>query len=167
MIQYSLKCREGHGFDSWFQSADAFDKLKASGHLACAICGSGHVEKAIMAPRVTSARKKAALPAAESAAKLPAPMESTPMGSARGAKLPEAKMPDPKMQEALAAVKREVEANSDYVGTKFVAEARAMHLGDAPERSIYGEAKVEEAKALIEDGVPVVPLPFTPTRKTN
>ena len=50
---------------------------------------------------------------------------------------------------------------------QFAREARAMHLGDAPERAIYGEAKPDEAKALIEDGIPVAPLPFRPGRKSN
>ncbi|MFM2391028.1 MAG: hypothetical protein RLZZ437_2583 [Pseudomonadota bacterium] len=70
-------------------------------------------------------------------------------------------------EQALAALRAKVEAESEYVGLNFATEARAIHAGDAPERAIYGEAKFEEAKALIEDGVPVAPLPFTPTRKAN
>lgn len=71
------------------------------------------------------------------------------------------------MQKALGDLRRKVEENSDYVGKDFASEARAMHLGDAPERAIHGEAKPEEAKALIEEGIPVVPLPFGRSRKTN
>jgi hypothetical protein len=67
----------------------------------------------------------------------------------------------------MAALKAQIEANSEYVGVNFVAEARKMHAGSAPERSIYGEAKPEEARKLIEEGVPVAPLPFLPKRKTN
>jgi hypothetical protein len=67
----------------------------------------------------------------------------------------------------IEALRKKIESQSDYVGTNFAREARAMHLGDAPERSIYGEAKPEEAKSLIEDGVPIIPLPFAPKRKTN
>jgi len=70
-------------------------------------------------------------------------------------------------EAALAALRAEVEAKSEYVGMNFVAEARAMHEGDAPERSIYGEAKPEEAIKLLEEGVPVAPLPFMPARKVN
>lgn len=70
-------------------------------------------------------------------------------------------------EAALAELRTKVEAGSEYVGMNFVAEARAMHAGDAPERSIYGEARADEARALIEDGVPVAPLPFLPTRKVN
>lgn len=67
----------------------------------------------------------------------------------------------------LAKLRDHVEQNSDYVGLNFAAEARAMHDGDKEARSIYGEAKPEEAKALIEEGVPVAPLPFVPRAKTN
>jgi hypothetical protein len=150
MIQYSLKCGNGHSFDSWFQSAEAFDTLKSGGHLMCQHCGDGDVQKAIMTPRVATARKKAAAP------------ESVPSQTGTVAA-----QPDAKMQEMLAEMKQHVEANSTYVGGTFADEARKQHLGDAPERPIYGEAKPEDAKALLEDGVPVLPLPFTPTRKTN
>jgi hypothetical protein len=67
----------------------------------------------------------------------------------------------------LQALRAEVEANSDYVGRDFVREARAMHLGETPERAIHGEARLDEAKALLEEGVPVMPLPFIPKIKTN
>ena len=80
---------------------------------------------------------------------------------------PARKTPTPEMREKLAALRAEIEANTDYVGDRFAAEARAMYLGDIPDRPIHGEAKLEEAKALIEDGIPVLPLPFLPTRKAN
>ncbi len=152
MIQYALKCVEGHTFDSWFQSAEAFDKLAAAGLVTCAVCGCSQVEKAIMTPRVRPARKAAPKPDAT------APAGSDDISLAT---------PAPEIEKALAELRRKVEENSDYVGKDFASEARKMHLGDAPERSIYGEAKPDEAKALIEDGVPVAPLPFVPSRKTN
>lgn len=73
----------------------------------------------------------------------------------------------PPEDHPLAKLRREVEAKSDYVGTRFAAEARKMHDGDAPARPIHGEARIDEARALIEDGVPVLPLPFLPTRRVN
>lgn len=155
MIQYALKCDQGHSFESWFQSSAAFEKLRGAGHVTCAFCGSADVQKAIMAPRVTASRDK---PATESKGR------DTPV-PARGAQL--ATMPDADMRRMMDKMRAHVEENSDYVGDRFASEARAMHLGDAPERSIYGEARADEAKSLIEDGVPVMPLPFTPTRKTN
>lgn len=68
---------------------------------------------------------------------------------------------------ALTAMRHEVESKSEYVGMNFVTEARAIHDGIKPERAIYGEARVDEARKLMEDGVPVAPLPFLPKRKTN
>jgi len=159
MIKYPLKWHDGHQFESWFQSARAYDALKSSGHLSCASCGSGAVEKAIMAPRVSSGRAKTEAQAPDSAdtsVPVAAPDAATPM----------AQMPA-EMRKALQDFKQKVEAQSDYVGPKFAEQARAMHLGDAPERAIYGEANAAEAKALIDDGVPVMPLPFLPTKKAN
>lgn len=142
MIQYTLKCVEGHQFDSWFQSASAFDKLKASGHVACAMCGSSKIEKALMAPRVSTAEASDASP--------------QPLTKEKSSE-----------EKALAALRAHVEQNSDYVGQDFAKEARAMYLGDVDARPIWGEARGDEAKKLIDDGVPVAPLPFTPTRKTS
>lgn len=151
MIQYALKCSNGHSFDSWFQSAAAFDKLSAAGMVTCAVCGCNKVEKAIMTPRVRPAREAAPEPAPTPAAPDPISMSTT----------------SPDIEKVLADLRRKVEENSDYVGQDFAREARKIHLGDAPERAIYGEAKPEEARALVEDGVPVAPLPFVPSRKTN
>jgi len=150
MIQYALKCADGHTFDSWFQSAGAFDKLLAGGMLSCGVCGHSDIEKAIMTPRVRPARNATAA------------MPATPASPVRP-------LADPGnvQEQALAELRRNVEENSDYVGVDFATEARAMHNGESPERAIYGEAKVGEARALIEEGVPVVPLPFRPQRKVN
>ena len=140
MIRYALRCAEGHDFDSWFANAAAFDDLKARGLLACAVCGGAGVEKALMAPRVAHGEPAAATD-------LRAPLSPA--------------------EEAMARMRAEVEAKSEYVGVNFVTEARAMHEGSSPERAIYGEAKLDEARKLLEDGVPVAPLPFLPARKTN
>lgn len=74
----------------------------------------------------------------------------------------------PKQNEAaIAALREQVESNSDYVGDTFAKQARDMHDGITPERSIYGQANLAEAKKLVDDGIPVVPLPFMPRKKTN
>ncbi len=141
MIRFRLKCAQDHGFDSWFQSGSAFEVLQGAGHVTCPICGSAQVDKALMAPSVT----------------VKAEAEARPL----------LKEPMTEMEQALAALRRQVEENSDYVGMNFVTEARRIHSGEAPERAIYGEARLEEARKLLEDGVPVAPLPFLPARKTN
>ncbi|MCF6234382.1 MAG: DUF1178 family protein [Rhodobacteraceae bacterium] len=150
MIQYTLKCADGHTFDSWFQSAAAYDKLVSNGLLSCAICDNGQIQKAIMTPRVRTGRKKAPVPAVSEAASAVSLSEPASLA-----------------EQAMAELRKKVEENSDYVGTDFASEARAMYDGDVPLRSIYGEARADEAKQLIEDGVPVAPLPFIPARKTN
>jgi len=139
MIQFALKCDKDHQFESWFASSAAFEKLQNSHMITCAVCGSSNVQKAVMAPRVSTAKAK-----------------QTPLSAPANA-----------AEQAMSELKRKIEANSDYVGNNFATEARAMHDGSAPERSIYGEAKPEEARKLIEDGIPVLPLPFMPGRKSN
>lgn len=148
MIRYSLKCDAGHGFDSWFQNAAAFSALGAAGQLACPVCGSVRVEKDLMAPAVRPARKVAE----------GVPDQKSPLPLSE---------PASELEAAIAALRRQIEENSDYVGMNFAAEARAIHAGDAPERAIHGEARPEEARAMIEEGLPVAPLPFLPARKVN
>lgn len=153
MIHYTLRCDRGHSFDSWFKSSDAFDALVAAGHVTCALCGSDDVSKAMMAPRVCTARKTA--PHAAEGSRPQAKKQSMAMTA------------DPELARAIAELRERVEQESDYVGDAFAREARSMYLGDVPTRSIYGEATADEARGLLEDGVPVLPLPFMPTRKAN
>ena len=142
MIRYSLKCGAGHGFDSWFKNAESFQALQSAGQVACPVCGATEVEKELMAPAVRPARK------------------------AEAAK-PDLSAPASDLEEKLAALRRQIEENSEYVGMNFAAEARRIHSGEAPERAIHGEAKPDEARAMIEEGLPVAPLPFLPSRKVN
>lgn len=123
MIRYALRCDQGHDFDGWFRNSEGFDSLLNAGQVSCTHCGSVRVAKALMAPQVAQARDEQALSAPR----------------------------DPR-EAALEALRRHVEANSDYVGMSFAAEARAMHEGEAPARAIHGEAKLEDAKKLLETG---------------
>lgn len=140
MIRYDLRCDKGHDFDGWFRDSEGFETLRKAGQVACTHCGSVAVDKALMAPRVAAPRD------------VPKPDLRTPR--------------DPR-EAALERLRRHVEENSDYVGMSFAAEARAMHEGLAPERAIHGEAKPEEARKLIEDGIPVAPLPFRTRERAN
>ncbi|WP_027243384.1 DUF1178 family protein [Leisingera daeponensis] len=167
MIQYSLKCAEGHSFDSWFQSAAAFDKLAAAGLVSCAVCGGTGVKKAVMAPRVRPGRKAVSGVGEPEPQAVAAPSASVPAPVPAQAGPGLLSRPSGEVEKAIAELRRKVEENSDYVGDRFVQEARAMHLGEAPERAIHGEAKLEDARELIEEGVPVLPLPFRPGRKAN
>lgn len=139
MIRYTLKCDQGHAFESWFASGAAYESLAKGAFLSCPVCGSGKVDKALMAPAVASASEP------------PRPLA----------------LETDSLAQKLADLRRHVEETSDYVGADFVSEARAIHLGDAPERPIWGEARADEARALIEDGVPVAPLPFIGKARVN
>jgi hypothetical protein len=157
MIRYDLVCKDGHGFDSWFSSSQTYDSLRQRGHLSCPVCGTSEVLKALMAPAVRTATPP------DSAATIRAPEASVPAMASSLA--PE--MASLLREAALAKLRRELEANSEYVGLSFATEARRMHEGDVPERAIHGEARPEDARRLIEDGIPVAPLPFIPSRQQN
>ena len=141
MINYTLKCDQNHTFDSWFKSAEAFEMLVKKSMLVCSECGSTKITKAIMAPSVSTSRKK----------------DNKPSELEKKSKL----------KNDILELKKKIEANSEYVGNNFANEARSMYLGETPERSIYGEAKTDDAKKLIDDGIPVMPLPFLPAKKAN
>ena len=130
MIVYTLKCENSHEFEAWFQSGTAYDDQAKTGKLVCPMCESHKIEKAMMAPAV-SGTKKTALAADELK----------------------------KMRQFMTGMRKYVKENADYVGTKFPEEARKIHYGETEERHIYGEATLEEAKELIEEGVEVAPLP--------
>jgi hypothetical protein len=172
MIRYTLKCSDGHNFESWFKSASAFESLHAAGQLTCPQCGAVKIEKSLMAPRLHKSTVMDQGPSEHT--------EVSPTTDATPQTLGNATTTNPKPQDVqapqqdhrlsendVAKIRDHVEKNSDYVGADFTKQARAMRDGDAPERSIYGEAKLEDAKALIAEGVPVVPLPFLPKRKLN
>ena len=157
MIRYALVCDKGHDFESWFADSAAYDKQARKKLIACPLCGSPKVEKAIMAPRVTGGRKRAAAPVeAPAEAAVTTPTTETPAPVA---------MISPAEQEFRAKLKElrdHLTRNADNVGTKFPEEARKMHYGDIEHRPIYGEASADEAKSLIDEGIEVMPLPTLP-----
>lgn len=159
MIVYDLACTDGHRFEGWFGSSADFEDQRARGLLACPTCGASDVSKAPMAPAVPSKgnSRQEVLPA-----------ETRPPEARAMANGP---MP-PQVQQALAALaKAQAEAlkSSTWVGDKFAEETRKMHYGERDEAPIHGQASLAEAKALIEEGVPVAPLPFpvAPPDKLN
>lgn len=152
MIRYSLTCQDGHSFESWFQSSDAYDALAARGLISCTSCGSTEVKKALMAPRVSATEVEA---------------ETAPADQRQAMAAGPLSQPGSKMERMLADLRKTVEENSTYVGGNFATEARQMHLGEVPERQIHGEATPQEARDLVEDGVPILPLPVLPKSKAN
>jgi hypothetical protein len=154
MIRYNLRCAKGHAFESWFQSSSAYETQEKRKLVSCPVCGSTRVERAIMAPQIVSGKGRQATapePAAAPAPETPAPTP-TPLLMAQ----------ERELRAKLKELRDHIVKNADNVGERFPNEARKMHYGDIEHRPIYGEASPGEAKALIEEGVEVMPLPALP-----
>ncbi len=141
MIKYALTCEHEHGFEGWFGSSSDYDDQQARGLLSCPVCNSAAVRKQIMAPAVAGTKKTAA-----------------PQAPA---------VPQAVMMEAMGRLRRHVEETFDDVGDAFAKEARAIHEGKSEDRGIYGQASPAEVRSLVEDGIPVAPLPPEPPKKTE
>ena len=156
MIRYSLHCERGHAFESWFQSSAAYESQEKRKLVNCPICGSAKVERAIMAPQIVSQPRRdraepAPAPTAAPATEVTAPT-STPLLMAQ----------ERELRAKIKELRDHIVKNADNVGERFPNEARKMHYGDIEHRPIYGEASPDEARALIEEGVEVSPLPVLP-----
>ena len=179
MIRYALECREEHGFEAWFRSSEDFERQAAAELLACPVCGSASVTRALMAPAVSTSRKRAeiaatiaaATPAAGPPAGASAPAASAPAAAAAAVPaVPQAEavpavMADPRAQalaEMLRQLRRHVEENAENVGSRFPEEARKIHYGETDARGIYGQASRDEVEALVEEGIEVHALPILP-----
>ena len=138
MIRFALSCDRGHGFDAWFSSGDSYDEQIEAQAIVCPICGSIHVKKAPMAPTVLRGKAKEG-------------MRESPAAGARK-----------RTYALLKGMRDYLKNNADDVGKAFHKEARKIHYGEAEVRNIYGEASVDEAKALHEEGIPAFPLPKLP-----
>jgi len=164
MIRYSLICERQHDFEIWFKNSADYDKQQKRGLVSCPECGSVKVEKALMAPSLGRGTKKgASAPAAEIA-----PPESDPPSPAPAESKTPVAMVSPEQREFRAKLKElrdHLTKNAENVGGKFPEEARKMHYGEMEHRSIYGEASPQEAKALLEEGVELHPLPVLPEER--
>lgn len=193
MIKYSLYCDKGHDFDSWFASSEGFDTQVKRGQVECPFCGSLKISKALMAPSVSTSRKKEAgrqalqqahvhqaiaraqaneghgadnVPTDKPAKQAPASPGSAATTPASGSG-PVALLDEDqrKLRAAIKELHDKVTENTVDVGNNFAAEARKIHDGDAPERAIRGQASMKQAKELWEDGIAVLPLPALPDDK--
>lgn len=134
MIKYTLVCKNDHSFEGWFSSSSDYDEQRKKRLVDCPYCGSADVDKGIMAPAVSTSRKKDAV-----AKKHAAQMAM--------------------MNAAADKIRQDIAEKVDYVGENFADEARAIHYGEKPDRAIYGAASMKQASDLIDEGVPVTPLP--------
>jgi len=167
MIRYALNCDQGHTFESWFANSAAYDKQAKRGLVACPICGSAKVEKAIMAPnlaaKVGDSGTADPRPPAPPAPPLLQPAPTPPIPP----KTPVAMMStaERELRHKLKELRDHITKNAHYVGPRFPEEARKIHYGETEHRSIYGEASPEEAKQLHEEGIEFHPLPILPDDK--
>ena len=159
MIRYALTCDKGHAFESWFQSSAAFDKQAKRGLVDCPVCGSTKVDKTIMAPRLSGARKGGEMPAP------PAPPPAAVAASEAPAPVAMVSPQEREFRKKLKELREHLVKNADYVGRRFPEEARKMHYGETEHRSIYGEASPEQAKELHEEGIEFHPLPTLPDER--
>ncbi|TAD89234.1 MAG: DUF1178 family protein [Alphaproteobacteria bacterium] len=162
MIHYTLRCAQGHEFDSWFRNSTAFEALAEARELVCPECGDTHIDRAIMAPRIASGRSEPT--AAEPATDPASPPVATASVATAGSPAPEGgpQLTPQQMRHFLREVRRVIEASHTYVGGSFAEEARRIANGDAEERPIYGEASEDEARELAEDGIAVGRIPWVP-----
>jgi hypothetical protein len=153
MIVFDLKCSDGHVFEAWFNSSSAFENQQQKGLVACPMCGDTEISKAVMAPNV-------AVKSNQRAATTQVPIAKAPELGPAEVKALLAKM---------AKVQSDMLAESKWVGRDFDRTARAMDAGEIDQTKIHGEVSPNEAEALVEDGIAVMPLPFrvTPPNKRN
>jgi hypothetical protein len=171
MIRYALVCAKDHHFESWFANSAAYDKQVKRALVSCPLCGDTKVEKAIMAPRLAGADKRARAP--EPATSSPPAAAGEPLAvPATPSAVTEEKAPvamispqEHEFRTKLRELREHLTKNADYVGQKFPEEARAMHYGEIDHRSIYGEASPQEAKDLHEEGIDFHPLPVLPDER--
>jgi hypothetical protein len=159
MIHYSLVCEHGHAFESWFADSTAYDKQAKRKLIACPRCGSAKVDKAIMAPRLSGARKRTR------SNEMPAPTKAAPEMTQEKAPVAMISPQEKELRSKLKELRDHLTKNADHVGTKFPEEARKMHYGETEHRSIYGEASPDDAKKLAEEGIEFHPLPILPEER--
>lgn len=144
MIVFDLRCPNAHVFEAWFGSGAAFEDQRARGLLACPVCGDGEIVKAAMAPNVGTKGNSRSLAAAAGPASGTVPTPQALKAALR----------------ALAKAQAQALEKSEWVGRAFADTARAMHEGEVTAAPIHGETTLAEAKALVEDGVKIAPLPL-------
>ncbi len=142
MIRYDLECVQGHTFDGWFSNSASFDQQADAGVVECPVCGTSDVHKALMAPGIPAKSNKTTEPQPV--------MQNAP------------DTPAAELSQMIRKLRKHVEDNSEYVGPRFAEEARKIHYEESEARGIYGEASLDEARELNEEGIDVQPLPILP-----
>jgi hypothetical protein len=153
MIVFDLHCRQHHVFEAWFDSSSDYEKQNARKMIGCPLCGDTKITKAPSAPNVSAkSNQRVAKSSSESELSTAAVAAATPDAPTV------AEMKD--MMAKLAELQEKVETSHEDVGDTFPEEVRKIHYGESEHRPIYGEATIDEAKELQEEGIEILPLPF-------
>ena len=175
MIKYQLICDLSHEFEGWFQTSAAFDEQNQSELIACPVCGSVNVRRALMTPNLASPKRRQKPTGANisntnastsrkngASPSLPLNKISTPgSGDVASHALPSVN----EIGEAMAKLRqlqRKIKNEYRDVGTEFAAEARKIHYGESAPENIYGQSSEEEREALTDEGIDVVAMPWLP-----
>lgn len=142
MIQYRLKCANGHRFDAWFLDGATYDRQSAGGGISCPFCGDGQIGKAPMAPNLAKNKNDKQIE--------PTELRATEVAE--------------RILNAVNGLRKKVEENCEYVGDKFAEEIRSIYYGETEKRGIYGEASEQETIDLEEEGIEFFHLPIVPRR---
>ncbi|KAF7600563.1 MAG: hypothetical protein CGU28_14165 [Candidatus Dactylopiibacterium carminicum] len=135
MIVLDLECPQGHRFEGWFASPEAFAEQNAAGQISCPVCSVHPVRRLPSAAHV---------------------------GRGSGSEVSPPAHGDPEPAQLLGQLLetlRNVAAHSEDVGDGFVAEVRRIQAGEAEQRPVRGIATAHEAITLLEEGINVLPLP--------
>jgi hypothetical protein len=164
MITFDLRCAAGHVFEGWFRSSADYAAQATARQIPCPVCGDATVEKAVMAPNI-GRKGSQQMTAAPNAAPGSNPASSPAMMAGAPAMPPEMLA----MAAAIAKAQAEALPKSTYVGGDFAKQARAMHSGEQDAALIHGQTTPAEAEALVEEGVPIMPLlvPVVPPEQRN
>ena len=141
MIKFDLKCINNHIFEASFEDSSSFENQRKKKLIQCPYCNNSNISKSIMAPNITSK--------SNNSKKLKRSQEKIYAN----------------YNLQVEKLKKEIEKNYTYVGNKFPEEARKIHYGEKEDKPIYGEATEKESKDLIEEGIPLVRLPFEKKQK--
>lgn len=149
----NLRCANGHGFEGWFASDDDYMDQNGRGLVECPMCADKVITRMPSAPRLNLSGAREAEPAAPASASA-STSPSTPQ---------QPQPPQPAdLQAAFMKAVREMIQRTEDVGPRFAEEARRIHYGEAPERSIRGKASAEEREALRDEGIETFALPVPP-----
>ncbi len=164
MLVLNLACDSGHGFEGWFGSASDFESQQARGLLSCPLCQSVQVRRMPTAPRLNLSQATEP-PAATSSRGAAGSGSSGSASSSSGGAVPATSaaseappmLPEALQRQVIQAV-RQLMAQTEDVGSGFAEEARRIHYGEAEPRGIRGQATLDEARELVEEGIEVLPL---------